>query len=121
MYIKKNINRFLFLLMFISFIFGFNIKFVVAENKYYIDDYEQKIKINIDGSVDFEEKMVYVFDGNFNGIYFNLDYQGCGSFEDYSVSILDNNREFVLEQNNSHEKNSYELNSSRKNMQVLFR
>lgn len=95
----KKMNRSLILLtalLFVLFSFG---QAALADDRYYtIDNYVVNVDIQPDGSAYIEERLIYNFRGNFNGILRNVDYMLTDGMEDIRVLVDENgaSRELTL-------------------------
>lgn len=83
---------------------------VLADGEYEIDRYQVNIDLHEDGSGSFEEAITYNFDGDFNGVFYNLDLNGIKAIENLSVSVKDQSgKESVpFKKNNSETTGSYQ-------------
>lgn len=94
----------------LSFIFFFASKnFINADRSYYVNEYNVQAKINEDGTTQFTEKINYHFDGEYNGIFLNVDYLDCGDFKNYSVCQLKDGNENLFTQSNIGANGNYQL------------
>lgn len=60
---------------------------VNAERSYSIDQYNVDIQLQKDGSANYEERMLYQFDGTFNGVFYDLNLTGRRN--DSSISDIE--------------------------------
>lgn len=74
---------------------------------YTISSYNINVSILKDGSAEVEEKVTYQFDGEFNGIFFNVDHSGTKGIEEYQVYLLEGENERKLTQNGTGEPMTY--------------
>ncbi|QIK51813.1 DUF2207 domain-containing protein [Jeotgalibaca porci] len=82
----------------------------VAARSYDIDNYDVLVEIQEDGSAFFTERITYYFDGEFNGVLFNLDYASHPSPTDISVTVEGEGQAGELfRQATSQEPGTYEL------------
>ncbi len=82
----------------------------VAARSYDIDNYDVLVEIQEDGSAFFTERITYYFDGEFNGVLFNLDYASHPSPTDVSVTVEGEGQAGQLfRQATSQEPGTYEL------------
>ncbi len=95
----KKRNRSLFLLTVLLFVLFTIGQAALADDRYYtIDNYTVNIDIQPDGSAYIEERLIYNFRGNFNGILRDVDYMLTDGIEDISVLVDENGatRELTL-------------------------
>lgn len=93
------------------FIMPFSIK--VEAKSYDIDSLKIKAEITEIGNVDIEEELSYSFQGDFNGVYRNLEKKGCNGYEISSISLKDKNNNIIpLKKGNGSENNTYQINES---------
>lgn len=64
--------------------FPMNVK---ADRSYSIDQYDIDIQLQKDGSANYEERILYQFDGTFNGVFYNLNLTGRRN--DSSISAIE--------------------------------
>lgn len=82
----------------------------VAARSYEINNYDVLVEIQEDGSAHFTERITYDFDGDFNGILFNLDYTTHPTPTDVSVAIEENGEAAIpYHQTTSQQGGTYEL------------
>ena len=84
----------------------------VAARSYDIANYDVLVEIQEDGSAFFTERITYYFDGEFNGVLFNLDYASHPSPTDVSVMVEgegEGQAEQLFRQATSQEPGTYEL------------
>lgn len=74
---------------------------------YTISSYNINVNILKDGSAEVEEKITYQFDGEFNGIFFNVDHSGTKGIEEYQVNLLEGGNEQKLTLNGTGEPMTY--------------
>lgn len=95
-------------------------KSVYANNKeYLVDKLNIEAEILNNGDVVINEIIEYRFNGDFNGIYRNLDLNGANSYLVNGVSIIDNsgNTTEVIEEY-SDENNTYQINKDNNTAQI---
>lgn len=95
-------------------------KSVYANNKeYFVDKLNIEAQILNNGDVVINEIIEYRFNGDFNGIYRNLDLNGANSYLVNGVSIIDNsgNTTEVIEEY-SDENNTYQINKDNNAAQI---
>lgn len=95
-------------------------KSIYANNKeYFIDKLNIEAQILNNGDVVINEIIEYRFNGDFNGIYRNLDLNGANSYLVNGVSIIDNsgNTTEVIEEY-SDENNTYQINKDNNTAQI---
>ena len=80
-----------------------------SAKNYYVNQYDVNVKINEDGTTQFIEKINYHFEGEYNGIFLNVDYLDCGNFENYSVSEIKNGQEIIFSESNNESDGNYKL------------
>src|SRR5699024_6640654 len=82
----------------------------VAARSYDIDNYDVLVEIQEDGSAFFTERITYYFDGEFNGVLFNLVYASHPSPPDISDTVEGEGQAGELfRQSTSQEPGTYEL------------
>lgn len=95
-------------------------KSVYAENKeYFIDKLNIEAEILNNGDVVINELIEYRFDGDFNGIYRNLNLNGSEGYLINEVSVIDSlgNTTKLIEENYG-ENNTYEINENSDETQI---
>ncbi|SBO17868.1 DUF2207 domain-containing protein [Carnobacterium divergens] len=58
---------------------------VAADRSYTIDQYDVDIQLQKDGSANYEERILYQFDGAFNGVFYDLNLTGRRNDSDISA------------------------------------
>ncbi|MGP6140382.1 MULTISPECIES: DUF2207 domain-containing protein [unclassified Jeotgalibaca] len=82
----------------------------VAARSYEINNYDVQVNIQEDGSALFTERITYYFDGEFNGVLFNLDYSPHPTPTDVSVAIEEEGEAAVpYSQDTTQQPGTYEM------------
>lgn len=85
----------------------------VAARSYDINNYDVLVEIQEDGSAYFTERITYDFDGDFNGVSFNLDYKTHPSPTDISVAVEQDGQEAAtFYQSTSMDAGTYEMENT---------
>ena len=81
----------------------------VSANKveYFVSNYVVDINIENDGSAVFEERITYVFDGSFNGVFRDIDISGSGGIYEQEVFIDKNSSLEQIKLDNSGDPGTY--------------
>lgn len=87
--------------------------------EYFVSEYVVNVNIENDGSVVFEEKITYVFDGSFDGIHRNIDISGTGGIQEQKIYIDKNGSLEELKQEDSENPGTYSFQVE--NNQAEFR
>ncbi|MGX7418801.1 DUF2207 domain-containing protein [Carnobacterium gallinarum] len=89
----------------------FKVPIAFAAGDYVIDDYKANVDLQEDGSGRFQEAITYDFDGDFNGVFYNLDLKGIKDVTNLEVSIKDatGKESKPFSENNSGKTGSYQL------------
>ena len=95
-------------------------KSALADNReYFIDNLNINAQILENGDVVVNEILQYRFDGEFNGIYRNLNLNGTGQYLINSVSIIDSSGNIIeATEGYNEENNTYEIKESSDSMQI---
>lgn len=95
-------------------------KSVLADNReYFIDNLNINAQILPNGDVVVNEILQYRFDGEFNGIYRNLNLNGTGQYLINSVSIIDSSGNIIeATEGYNEENNTYEIKESSDSIQI---
>lgn len=104
-----NIFTRIFLVIILFTLFTFKQQVNAADNKtYYVSGYNVNIAINKDGSADYEERLTYNFDGQFNGVLRDVDFSLTKGLKDKKVYVLENDKlkELTLNSGNSLDSNA---------------
>ncbi|MDZ5000950.1 DUF2207 domain-containing protein, partial [Clostridium perfringens] len=92
---------------------------VYADNKYYsIDNLLVNAEIQSNGDILVNDEFTYTFNGDFNGIYLNLNLNGSKGYSIYNVTIEDNDGLYTLENKDDKSNNSYEIINTGDKVQV---
>lgn len=82
----------------------------VAAQSYEIENYDVLVTIQEDGSAVFTERITYEFDGEFNGVLFNLDYSPHPTPIAVSVAVEEEGKpEVMFQQDSSQQPGTYEM------------
>lgn len=93
----------------ILFLFGVATPNVMAQS-YEISNYDVLVKIQEDGSALFTERISYDFEGEFNGVLFNLDYSPHPTPTDISVAVEEEGKPAVsYQKDSSKQPGTYEM------------
>ena len=57
------------------------------DRSFYLSGYDIQVDINEDGSANIEERLIYDFSGDFNGVLRNIDYSDSGGLRELQVSV----------------------------------
>lgn len=108
------------LIFFLTLLFSLTIPIAVsADNKYYsIDNLLINAEIQSNGDVLVNDEFTYTFNGDFNGIYLNLNLNGSSGYSINNVTIEDKNGAYNLENKNDESNNSYEIINTDDKVQV---
>ena len=82
---------------------------VKADSSYDITNYDMNINVSDDGNAEVIQKVTYNFDGDFYGVYLNLDFKGTKGSTDPKVQVKQNGQLRDLKQAYSQADNTYEL------------
>ena len=95
-------------------------KNVLADNReYFIDNLNINAQILANGDVVVNEILHYRFDGEFNGIYRNLNLNGTDQYLINSVSIIDSSGNIIeATEGYNEENNTYEIKESSDSIQI---
>lgn len=95
-------------------------KSALADNReYFIDNLNINAQILPNGDVVVNEILQYRFDGEFNGIYRNLNLNGTGQYLINSVSIIDSSGNSIeATEGYNEENNTYEIKESSDSIQI---
>ena len=95
-------------------------KSVLADNReYFIDNLNINAQILANGDVVVNEILQYRFDGEFNGIYRNLNLNGTDQYLINSVSIIDSSGNIIeATEGYNEENNTYEIKESSDSIQI---
>ncbi|MDU4884672.1 DUF2207 domain-containing protein [uncultured Clostridium sp.] len=95
-------------------------KSALADNReYFIDNLNINAQILPNGDVVVNEILQYRFDGEFNGIYRNLNLNGTGQYLINSVSIIDSSGNIIeATEGYNEENNTYEIKESSDSIQI---
>ena len=95
-------------------------KNVLADNReYFIDNLNINAQILPNGDVVVNEILQYRFDGEFNGIYRNLNLNGTDQYLINSVSIIDSSGNIIeATEGYNEENNTYEIKESSDSIQI---
>ena len=95
-------------------------KSALADNReYFIDNLNINAQILANGDVVVNEILQYRFDGEFNGIYRNLNLNGTGQYLINSVSIIDSSGNIIeATEGYNEENNTYEIKESSDSIQI---
>ena len=95
-------------------------KSVYAEDKeYFIDKLNIEAEILNNGDIFINELIEYRFNGNFNGVYRNLNLNGSEGYLINGISIIDSLGNVVsLDKENSGENNTYQINENSNETQI---
>ncbi|MBS6183512.1 MAG: DUF2207 domain-containing protein [Clostridium celatum] len=95
-------------------------KSALADNReYFIDNLNINAQILENGDVVVNEILQYRFDGEFNGIYRNLNLNGTDEYLINSVSIIDSSGNIIeATEGYNEENNTYEIKESSDSMQI---
>lgn len=92
---------------------------VSADNKYYsIDKLLINAEIQNNGDILVNDEFTYTFNGDFNGIYLNLNLNGSSGYSINNVTIEDNNGSYNLENKDDKSNNSYEIINTDDKVQI---
>lgn len=92
---------------------------VSADTKYYsIDKLLINAEIQSNGDVLVNDEFTYTFNGDFNGIYLNLNLNGSSGYSINNVTIEDKNGTYDLKEKNDKSNNSYEIINTNDKVQV---
>lgn len=92
---------------------------ISADTKYYsIDRLLINVEIQNNRDILVNDEFTYTFNGDFNGIYLNLNLNGSTGYSINNVTIEDNGRDYVLENKNDKSNNSYEIINTNDKVQV---
>ncbi len=102
-----------FLLFAIMLLISTQIHFADSR-QYAITDYNIIVNINSDGSADIEEKITYNFDGEYNGVYLDLDFTGSKGLVEHSVVVkmFEGFRRFVNDNSENEGTYTYKVEGS---------
>ncbi|MGH4052685.1 MAG: DUF2207 domain-containing protein [Clostridium sp.] len=90
----------MFLLLIIFTLFGFQKLIYASQDKtYYISGYNINVLVNKDGSANFEERLTYNFDGQFNGVTRDVDFSLTKGLQDKKVYVMENDNLKELQPN----------------------
>ncbi|WP_411167705.1 DUF2207 domain-containing protein [Clostridium sp. MB05] len=108
------------LIFFLTLLFSLTIPVIVyADNKYYsIDNLLVNAEIQSNGDILVNDEFTYTFNGDFNGIYLNLNLNGSKGYSIYNVTIEDNDGLYTLENKDDKSNNSYEIINTGDKVQV---
>ena len=108
------------LIFFLSLLFSLTIPISVsADNKYYsIDKLHINAEIQNNGDVLVNDEFTYSFNGDFNGIYLNLNLNGSNGYSINNVAIEDSTGSHNLENKSDKSNNSYEIINTNDKVQV---
>lgn len=89
---QKTLFAFL-LLAIICFLFLLSdVSLFAQDREYYIDKYDINVVLNPDGSADIEEFLYYDFDGQFNGVFRDLDFSETDGIIDPKLYVMNADR-----------------------------
>ena len=83
-----------------------------ASKEYYISNINIEAKVDDKGNMNVEETYRYNFTGKFNGIKRKVKTKGSDGVEDVKVSIVNNNKDEFINESNSENNNTFQLNKS---------
>lgn len=108
------------LIFFLTLLFSLTIPIAVyADNKYYsIDKLLINAEIQSNGDILVNDEFTYSFNGDFNGIYLNLNLNGSNGYSINNVTIEDSKGSYNLENKNDKSNNSYEIINNDDKIQV---
>ncbi|WP_275373097.1 DUF2207 domain-containing protein [Clostridium tertium] len=108
------------LIFFLTLLFSLTIPIAVsADNKYYsIDKLLINAEIQNNGDVLVNDEFTYSFNGDFNGIYLNLNLNGSNGYSINNVAIEDSTGSHNLENKSDKSNNSYEIINTNDKVQV---
>ncbi|WP_238905288.1 DUF2207 domain-containing protein [Clostridium sp. YIM B02506] len=89
-----------------------------ASKEYYISNINIEAKVDDKGNMNVEETYRYNFTGKFNGIKRNVKTKGSDGVEDVKVSIVNNNKDEFINESNSENNNTFQLNKSSSETEV---
>ncbi|WP_322459148.1 DUF2207 domain-containing protein, partial [Clostridium perfringens] len=75
-------------------------------------------EIQSNGDILVNDEFTYTFNGDFNGIYLNLNLNGSKGYSIYNVTIEDNDGLYTLENKDDKSNNSYEIINTGDKVQV---
>lgn len=81
--------------------------FADDDRSYYIDSFLVNATVTENGDMEVEERITYIFDGAFNGIFRTLDSTGSEGIENIKVSVLGGEKEFA--QDESENENTFRI------------
>jgi len=106
--VMKKSSTILFIRMFLVIILftllGFQKPVYASDNRtYYLSGYNINVLVNKDGSANFEERLTYNFDGQFNGVTRDVDFSLTKGLKDKKVYVMENDKlkELQLNSGNS--------------------
>ncbi|WP_291653839.1 DUF2207 domain-containing protein [Clostridium sp.] len=108
------------LIFFLTLLFSLTIPITVfADNKYYsIDKLLINAEIQNNGDVLVNDEFTYSFNGDFNGIYLNLNLNESNGYSINNVTIEDSTGIYNLENKSDKSNNSYEIINADDKVQV---
>ncbi len=93
----------------ISFTVVFGLQAYAYSRYFTITDYNIFVNILPDGSADIEEHITYSFQGNFNGVFLNVDFSGSTALINPSVAIRKPEGIVTLKKDDSESAGTYKL------------
>ncbi|WP_195430808.1 DUF2207 domain-containing protein [Clostridium sp. D46t1_190503_E9] len=108
------------LIFFLTLLFSLTIPITVfADSKNYsIDKLLINAEIQNNGDVLVNDEFTYTFNGDFNGIYLNLNLNGSNGYSINNVTLEDSTGSYNLENKNDKSNNSYEIINTDGKVQV---
>ena len=85
---------------------------------YIINDLSINALIKENGDIYIDETFTYIFDGEFNGIYIDLNLKGSEGYDIAEVNSIDSNGINILEMKNDGSPDSYEILESNDKIQI---
>lgn len=100
------------------FLFTIPITVSADTKNYSIDKLLINAEIQSNGDVLVNDEFTYTFNGDFNGIYLNLNLNGSNGYSINNVIVEDNNGTYDLKEKNDKSNNSYEIINAGDKVQV---
>lgn len=100
------------------FLFTIPITVSADTKNYSIDRLLINAEIQSNGDIIVNDEFSYTFNGDFNGIYLNLNLNGSSGYSINNVTVEDKNGTYALKEKNDESNNSYEIINSNDKLQV---
>ncbi|MDU5107538.1 DUF2207 domain-containing protein [Clostridium sp.] len=110
----KKIAIFLFFL----FLLLIPINVSASPKSYNIENLNINAEIKENGDLYVDEIFTYKFNGDFNGIYLDLNLKGSEGYDISEVNVIDSTGEYILEKQDDASNNSFEILESNDKVQI---